>query len=185
MVETKDGVLGGYFGALPGSAWHLVAGRIDELEPLSFRIQQRQGRPSVDVLQPAVLDFVLIQPALPPVQGAAIAYAERDRADAGVAGTGGRRLRPVEERDVGSRMAQLVRIEEVVGGYVVLVDGFLDQAQTEDSRVEVDVVSCAPGNGRDMVQTVKRCRVAHDRHDTYGSAVTRWRKRRMPRSQRS
>ncbi len=68
-----------------------------------------------------------------------------------VAGAAAPGARVLEERDVGARAAQLVGVEEVVDGRVVLVDRLLDHPQPEDAGVEVDVAGCVAGDARDVV----------------------------------
>src|SRR5262245_5521556 len=61
------------------------------------------------------------------------------------------RARVLEEGDVVARRARLVPIEEVVDGRVVLVDALLDEAESQDARVEVDVARRVPGDRGDVV----------------------------------
>src|SRR5207248_4205215 len=65
-----------------------------------------------------------------------------------------RHLRPREECQVGARMALRVRVEQMVGAGIVLVDAALDEAHAEDAGVEVEVLLRRTGDGRDVVQTV-------------------------------
>src|SRR5439155_6456268 len=85
-----------------------------------------------------------------------------------------RYARVLEERDVRARVAALVRVEEVVHGRVVLVDGLLDQSQSEHARVEVEVARRVAGDAGDVMDTVE----VHRGH--YGrSYSTSARKRRV------
>ena len=47
-----------------------------------------------------------------------------------------------------------VRIEEVIGARVVLIDRFLDQAHAEDAGVEVEVLLRRPGDRGDVMKPV-------------------------------
>ena len=67
----------------------------------------------------------------------------------------GRRARVLEEGEVGARAALLVRVEEVVDGRIVLVDGLLHQAQAEHARVEVDVAGGVARDGGDVVDPLE------------------------------
>ena len=61
------------------------------------------------------------------------------------------RARVLEERDVGAGAAELVRVEQVVDGRIVLVDGLLDHPEAQHARVEVDVAGRVAGDRRDVM----------------------------------
>ena len=61
----------------------------------------------------------------------------------------------LEERDVRAGAALLVRVEEVVDRGVVLIDGLLDHAQSENARVEVDVAGRVAGDAGHVVDSFK------------------------------
>ena len=61
----------------------------------------------------------------------------------------------LEERDVRTGRAVLVRVEEVVDRRVVLVDGLLDEPQPEDVRIELDVPGRVPRDARDVVDPLE------------------------------
>ncbi len=65
------------------------------------------------------------------------------------------RAQVLEEGDVRARGAALVRVEQVVDGRVVLVDGLLDQAQAEHAHVEVDVARRVAGDRSDVVDSLE------------------------------
>ncbi len=71
------------------------------------------------------------------------------------AGAGAARMGPriLEERQVGAGASALIRVEEVVHGGVVLVDGLLHEAQAQDARVEVDVTRRVTGDAGDVMDT--------------------------------
>src|SRR5262249_13763810 len=71
--------------------------------------------------------------------------------------------RVLEERDVAPGRTLLVRIEEVIDGGIVLVDALLDEPETEDARVEVDVPRRVGGDAGDVVDAVEA-------HSAQGSA---------------
>ena len=49
-------------------------------------------------------------------------------------------MRPGEEREVGAGVPFGVRVEQMVGAGIVLVDAPLDQAHAEHARVEIQVL---------------------------------------------
>ena len=61
----------------------------------------------------------------------------------------------LEEGQIGAGAALLVGEEEVVDGRVVLVDRFLDQAQSQHPGVEVDVLLRVGGNRGDVVDALQ------------------------------
>src|SRR5438045_1906460 len=67
------------------------------------------------------------------------------------AGTALARAGVFEKRDVGPGVAVFVRVEEVVDGGVVLVDGLLYKPQPEQPRVELDVPRRVRGDGGDVM----------------------------------
>ena len=71
---------------------------------------------------------------------------EGDRVHHPGAGPAAAGARVLEERDVGAGAALLVGVEEVIDGRVVLVDGLLDESQSEHAGVEVDVAGCVAGD---------------------------------------
>ena len=61
----------------------------------------------------------------------------------------------LKEGEVGAGAALLVGEEEVIDGRVVLVDGFLDQAQAQHPGVEVDVALSVVGDRGDVVDSLQ------------------------------
>ena len=69
-------------------------------------------------------------------------------------------------------MAFGVRIEEVIGARVVLIDALLDQSHPEDAAVEVEVLLRGTGDGGDVVQAVDGSHlVILDRVRAHGSRL--------------
>ena len=95
------------------------------------------------------------EPLLPEVERLVRADPPDDPVHVAGAGAAGRHARELEEGEVGAGAALLVGVEEVVDGRLVLVDGFLDQSQSEDAGVEVDVVLRVRGDRRDVVDSLK------------------------------
>lgn len=69
-------------------------------------------------------------------------------------------LGPGEESDEGAGGTLGVAVIEVVRGWVVVVDGDFDEAEAEDSGVEVDVALGVTAHGGDVVDALDA--VAHD-----------------------
>jgi len=67
-------------------------------------------------------------------------------------------VRPREEGHDGAGASRIVAVVEVVGSGVVEVDGLLDEAEAEDSGVELDVACGVAGDGGDVVDAA--CGVA-------------------------
>ncbi len=81
-------------------------------------------------------------------------------------------LRPGEEGQIRPGMSFRVRIKEVVGPGVVLIDTLLDQTHPEDAAVEVEVLLRGPGDGGDVVQSVHAVHVVIlDQGRAQGSAA--------------
>ena len=83
----------------------------------------------------------------------ALSYLEAHFHGKAVPDTGWCQVSPWEKRQVGSRVAFGVGIEEVVGTRVVLVHAPLDQAHAEHARVEIEVLLRRTGDRRDVVDT--------------------------------
>ena len=93
------------------------------------------------------------QPRAPPVQGVG-GHGERHLGREPVAVARRRHVRPGEERQVGAGVPFGVRVEQVVGAGIVLVDAPLDQAHAEDAGVEVEVLLRRSRDRRDVMQSV-------------------------------
>jgi flavin-binding protein dodecin len=61
---------------------------------------------------------------------------------------------PGEEGEDAAWAAGLVAVVEVIGARIVEVDGALDEAQAEHTRVEVEVALRLAGDGGDAMQPV-------------------------------
>jgi hypothetical protein len=78
-----------------------------------------------------------------------IPYRKRDlTADHELSSPAGSHVRPREEGQVRARMSLAVGEEEVIGIRHILVDGLLDQSQTENAHVEVHVLLRIPRDRR-------------------------------------
>ena len=104
----------------------------------------------------AALDAVHLrsETSLPEVERLLGPDPERDPVNHAVARSTGGRSRVLEERDVRPGAPLLVGVEQVVDRRVVLVDRLLDQPQSEDTGVELDVLRCVPRYGGDVVDSL-------------------------------
>ena len=132
-----------------------------------MRDERSVGRRDDGELEPEALGVVEAEPSrrcaasrsprrragLPEVERLVGGDAEGDRVHHAGAGPATAGARVLEERDVGAGAALLVRVEEVVDGRVVLVDGLLDHAQAEHARVEVDVAGGIAGDAGHVVDS--------------------------------
>jgi hypothetical protein len=102
-----------------------------------------------------VLDAALHE-ALQPVAQRLARDGERRRAGLAGAMATAWRTRPSKERQNAAGRAQGVAVIEVVAAGIVEVDGELDQSQTQESAVEVQVALGVAGDGRDVMDTGNR-----------------------------
>ena len=100
------------------------------------------------------LGVVGAQPLRPEVERLGRSDPPDDPVDHPGAGPAQGRARILEEGQVGARVPILVGEKEVVDGRVVLVDGFLDQPQTQHAGVEVDVALGVLGDRGDVVDAL-------------------------------
>ena len=91
------------------------------------------------------------EPIGPEVERLLRAHAQDDAVDHAATGATGPRARILEEGEVHAGTAVLVPVEQVVDGGVVLVDGLLDHAQPEHTRVVVDVRLRVRGDRADVM----------------------------------
>ena len=146
-----------------------LVGRLDDgdLEAEAFRVLEAE--PCVGALRRNVLRG---EPLLPEVERLVGADAEDDPVHHPGAGASAASVRVLEERQVAPCAPLLVRVKEVVDGRVVLVDGFLDEPETEDANVEVDVPRSVGGDAGDVVDSLE----VHGRLDcTAAVMIWAWR----------
>src|SRR5215207_5540997 len=154
VVEAADLVLQRDRAPLPRSESDVVAAS-HQGETLPLRIGEAQCRAPRDLHHAAVREAPLVETLGPPLERGAVRHAQADLDDAPRAGEIRSHAGPVEEGHLGAGAAGFVAVEEVVGRDVVLVDGLLDQPQTEGVGVEVQVSWCIAGNRGDVVQTAE------------------------------
>ena len=94
---------------------------------------------------------MVVEPLLPEIERLSGSHAPANGVHHPRAGTALARPGVFEKRDVGPGVAVFVRVEEVVDGGVVLVDGLLYKPQPEQPRVELDVPRRVRGDGGDVM----------------------------------
>src|SRR5215211_115871 len=184
--ETPDPHLPRNRTLLPrNTALHSSALVCGEAKPLPFGVGEVQiGAVFVFLYVPTGHAEILETPR-PPVESCAVGDAQlggRDFTSAGMVG-GHAQVRPVEEGDLGPRVANLVSVEEVVGGDVVLIHRFLYESQPEYVRVERHVLRGVRRNRRHVVQATQFHLCPPIGHLTFHSA--RGTRARTPRLMRS
>ena len=95
------------------------------------------------------------QPLLPELEGVGGADSPDDALDHAGARIAPRRAGVLEEGQVGSVRADFVSVEQVVDRRIVLVDRFLDQAEAEQSGVELDVLRGVRRDRGDVVNPLE------------------------------
>src|SRR4029453_16620405 len=85
------------------------------------------------------LRAVLLQSRAPPGEASA-RYLQADLHREPVTHARRGHVRPWKKREIGSRMPFGIRVEEMVGARVVLVDAPLDEAHAKDARVEAGIL---------------------------------------------
>src|ERR687897_1516229 len=128
--ETPDAHLPRNRALLPrNSALYSFALVGGEAKPLPFGVGEVEVSAVVTFFDPIVMHAEILEPRGPPVERCAVGDAQlgsRDLARARMVG-GYAQMGPVEEGDLGPRIANLVSVEEVVGGDVVLIHCLLDE----------------------------------------------------------
>ena len=118
----------------------------DELEPHPFRVAEAQaGR------VPLHLDPVRSEPLRPELERLGRGDPPGDPVDHPGARAPGNRSRILEEGQIAPGAPDLVGVEQVVDGRVVLVDRLLHEAQPEDAGVEVEVPRRVARDRRDVM----------------------------------
>ena len=147
--QAPDLVLGRHRTFAPGM--NLARIISDEGQALAFRILEGQRQPASLFGDRIVLHAQFRKAGFPVIQGIVIGHTEASAADrmgAAMFGANG----PVEEGDIGTGRAGAIGVEQVIGRGVVLVDGFLDQAETKGLRIEIVVAGRAGGDGGQVVK---------------------------------
>ena len=124
-----------------------------EREPQPVRIDERQHAIAEARFGRTDAGLVLLEPLSPEVEAAGRHF-ERDFHRQPVSDAGRRHLSPREEREVGAGRSFRVRVEQVIGAGIVLVDALLDEPHPEHAAVEVEVLLRGTGDRRDVVQPV-------------------------------
>ena len=158
-VDAADLVRGRHRARVPDRELAILFD-LDEREREAVRIAEGQHALSEALLLLHAEDVVLAE-SLPPPLEAPRRDRQRDLPDHARPGTGGGHAGPREERHVGSGRARRVRVEEVIGAGVVLVDASLDEPHPQDTRVERQVLLRMAGDRRDVVDAADRFHLMH------------------------
>ena len=147
-------MLGGDGAPLPRRERTRGAGRrLDERQPQSVRIDEREHARPESRLDGLDAGAVLLE-ARSPVRQAAGRHFQPDLDGQAVAETRRRHLRPREKRQIRPGPPLRVRIEEVIGPGVVLIDALLHEPHAEHARVEIEVLLRGSGDGGDVMESV-------------------------------
>jgi hypothetical protein len=144
-------VFGRHGAALPGVGLALPA-IVDEAEALAFEILEIEGEPPVTLNDPVTAHVEAVEAILPPLQGLLAVHAQgglRDAVGAPPLALHG----PVEEGDVRAGGRLRVRIEQMIGADIVLIDRLLHEAQTQRLGVEGMIAARVCGDGGQMVNS--------------------------------
>lgn len=150
-VLAADRVFGGDKGRIPRVAG-VGRGGCHKVELESVRITQREPFLICGCTGDGGVHTEVAEVVLPPTQAA---LRNRERSGGRLAGTDppGDHLTPREEGHERARPPGVVAVVQVVGRWIVEVDGLLDKSETETADIEVNVglrVSC---DGGDVMQT--------------------------------
>src|ERR671910_1252042 len=156
--ETPDAHLPRNRALLPrNTALHsfpLVSG---EAKPLPLGVGEVEVSAVLTFFDPIVIHAEFLKSPGPPLERCTLGYAQlgsRDLASTGMVG-GYTQMGPVEEGDLGPRIANLVSVEKVVGGDVVLIHGLLDEPQPQHVGVECHVLRGVRRDRSHVVQAAK------------------------------
>src|SRR5207245_5293634 len=130
----------------------LVARRLsDELEAQALRVVEAKPVVFADAI-----DAGRGQAPRPEPERLIARHSEGGAVDHPCARAAPNQARILEEREVSARAAFLIRIEEVIDGGVVLVDGLLDQPEAHDAGVEQDIPGGVCRDRADVMDSVQR-----------------------------
>ena len=113
---------------------------VDQYQTLAFAVLKRQRQPAVDFSDTAGVAAGLLQPIAPVGQALVAGDAQGGPRNAvGAALLRGRR--EIEEGQIRAGIGLAVRIEQVVGADIILVDGLLHQPHAEQAGVKRQIVA--------------------------------------------
>ena len=152
-AEAADLVLRWHGAAVPRVSLARAA-VIHEAEALAFGILEIEPEASVALVDALMGDALRVEALLPPCKRL-LAVHPQGRVDDAVGSPPLAPGREIEEGEVGAGRRDAVRIEEVIGAHIVLVDGLLDQPHAERLRVEGVVAGRIGRDGGEVVDTGK------------------------------
>jgi hypothetical protein len=127
---------------------------IDQRQTLALGVLEIERQAAVALGEFAMGDAQFRETLAPPLQTFLSGNAHAGAGDGVVAALFARRGK-IEEGDVAARRGDAVGIEQMIGGNVVLIDGLLDQAQTERLGVEFDIAGRVGRHGGEMMNAGK------------------------------
>ena len=153
-VQAADLALDRYRAGLPRREAAADGGRrLDQRDAQAVRVDDRQRALAEPRLDRGDGGAVPGQARGPPVQGVR-GHGEGHLGGEPVSVARRRHVRPREERQVGAGVPFGVRIEQVVGAGIVLVDAPLDQPHAEHAGVEIQVLLRRPRDRRDVMKSI-------------------------------
>src|SRR5260221_551480 len=136
-METTDGMLGGNTAVAPsGLSFGLC--NADQGQSHSIRIGEWKHRVA-EALFRRLVRHTLFNEAVRPVTERTCGDPERGQVCVSDARPSHRNVLPREEREDRPRMSDFIAVIQVVGPWIVEVDGFLDETQTERAGVEIKI----------------------------------------------
>ncbi|MCC2653219.1 MAG: hypothetical protein K0Q60_3385 [Microvirga sp.] len=149
--QAPNLVLGRHGAALPrmGLALPVI---IDEAQALAFEILEVEGKAAVTLDDPVAAHMKAIEAILPPSEGLLAVHAQRRLGDA-VGATPLAIHRPVEECDVRAGRRLRIRVEQMVGAHIVLIDRLLHESQAQRLGVEGVIAARVRRDGGEMMNS--------------------------------
>jgi hypothetical protein len=129
---------------------HSLIARLDEGKELTVRIGQYDRPITATNLRRLDLCAVLSEPVVPVVMASG-GNRQRDLDAQSDAQPARRRMTEREEREISSRVAVGVGVEEMVRVRRVLVDALLDQTHPEQPSIELEILLRVAADRRDVV----------------------------------
>lgn len=123
-----------------------------EDQALPLGVGEREDRAATALDDVVMLGTGFAEPVRPPLQRVRTGHGQPDRGNRAGAGPVRRHVWPVEEGHLGAGVADVVPVEEVISGDIVLVDRLLDQPHPEHTGVEFDITRRLPGDGGNVVE---------------------------------
>ena len=132
-----------------------LPGVVDQAQRLSFGVAEVDHCTATPLLNGRMRDIQLVEAFDPPLERFTSTNTETGSTDTVVSMTLRRRIRPIEECEVAARGPFCIRVEQMVGTDVILVNGLFDQAHSEYLRVKMKVCRRISRNSGDVMNSEK------------------------------